>query len=190
MKLLNLFLLVPAATVAAISSSWIAPANASIAYETITTTAFTTYCPEATVFAHGNVVYTVTEATTLVITDCPCTITRPIQTLTPTTLLYTSCPPSPTAAPPNTWFPWQQGPNSAATTAGVVYTQTVTNANGGQVTVTQTGTPTPRVNGGAAAGTGSGVGSATGAQFTGAAAGRKGAEVWLGGLAVLGALAL
>lgn len=45
-------------------------------YETVTTTVLTTYCPEATVFAHNGVDYTVTEATTLTITDCPCTIVR------------------------------------------------------------------------------------------------------------------
>lgn len=45
-------------------------------YETITTTAITTYCPEATTIVHGNKTYTVTEATTLTITDCPCTITK------------------------------------------------------------------------------------------------------------------
>lgn len=63
----------------AMSSSWPAwPVNGTggIAYETITTTAFTTYCPEATVFSHAGVTYTSTEATIMTITDCPCTITR------------------------------------------------------------------------------------------------------------------
>jgi len=48
-------------------------------YETITTTALTTYCPASTTFTHGTNTYIVTEATTLTITDCPCTITRPVS---------------------------------------------------------------------------------------------------------------
>jgi len=44
------------------------------------TVAYTTYCPEATTLVHGSQTYTVTEATTLTITDCPCTIVKPITT--------------------------------------------------------------------------------------------------------------
>lgn len=61
------------------SSSWGAgwgTNNTSIWYTTITTTAFTTYCPQATVLTHGGIEYTVTEATTLTITDCPCTLVQ------------------------------------------------------------------------------------------------------------------
>lgn len=39
-------------------------------------TAYTTYCPEPTEITQNGKVYTVTEATTLTITDCPCTITH------------------------------------------------------------------------------------------------------------------
>ena len=60
-------------------------------------TAWTTYCPEATTFSHAGVTYTVTEvgivnitvcpqqqltltqATTLTITNCPCTITKSVS---------------------------------------------------------------------------------------------------------------
>lgn len=45
-------------------------------YETLTTTAFTTYCPYATTIVQNSKTYTVTEATTLTITDCPCTYTK------------------------------------------------------------------------------------------------------------------
>ncbi|KAF8863206.1 hypothetical protein BDZ45DRAFT_722624 [Acephala macrosclerotiorum] len=97
----------------AMSSSWGAAwgtNNTSISYTTITTTAFTTYCPEATVLTHGGFEYTVTEATTLTITDCPCTLTQPVtKTLTPTTILYTSCSSTPINTnpppPPNTNLP-------------------------------------------------------------------------------------
>jgi len=43
-------------------------------------TSFTTYCPEATTLTYGGSTYTVTEATTLTITNCPCTITKPVYT--------------------------------------------------------------------------------------------------------------
>jgi len=43
--------------------------STGVAYETITTTALTTYCPQATTLVHGSSTYTVTEATTLTITD-------------------------------------------------------------------------------------------------------------------------
>ncbi|GAB7344660.1 hypothetical protein MBLNU457_3142t1 [Dothideomycetes sp. NU457] len=45
-------------------------------YTTEVVTSFTTYCPEATVLAFGNKTYHVTKATTLTITDCPCTLTK------------------------------------------------------------------------------------------------------------------
>lgn len=38
--------------------------------------AYTTYCPEATQITHNGVTYTITEATTLTITNCPCTVTK------------------------------------------------------------------------------------------------------------------
>ena len=43
---------------------------------TAVVTALTTYCPYATELTHNGIVYTVTEETTLTITDCPCTITQ------------------------------------------------------------------------------------------------------------------
>jgi hypothetical protein len=64
-----------------------------VEYTTEVVTAFTTYCPTPTTFWHAGVTYTVTEvgfvnttvypkqqltltqATTITITDCPCTIT-------------------------------------------------------------------------------------------------------------------
>ncbi|KAL5344634.1 hypothetical protein ACLOAV_010326 [Pseudogymnoascus australis] len=52
-------------------------ANETDHYTTQVVTAYTTYCPVPTTISHGNKTYTVTEATTLTITDCPCTITIP-----------------------------------------------------------------------------------------------------------------
>lgn len=53
-------------------------------YTTTVVTAYTTYCPSATKITHGGVTYTVTEATTLTISNCPCTITKPVESAKPT----------------------------------------------------------------------------------------------------------
>ncbi len=75
-------------------------------YTTEVVTEYTTYCPEPTTFTYGTVTYTVTEvslngwrkplsrykiqgltleqATTITITDCPCTVTKPVITSTVT----------------------------------------------------------------------------------------------------------
>jgi hypothetical protein len=49
------------------------------AYVTEVVTAYTTYCPEPTEITHAGETYTVTEATTLTITNCPggCTVVKP-----------------------------------------------------------------------------------------------------------------
>lgn len=48
------------------------------AYTTEVVATYTTYCSEATVATIGGSTYTVTEPTTLTVTDCSCTITRPV----------------------------------------------------------------------------------------------------------------
>lgn len=61
------------------SSLEVGPTGISNSGWTIFTTnvsVITTYCPSATVITHGTKLYTVTEATTLIITDCPCTISQ------------------------------------------------------------------------------------------------------------------
>jgi hypothetical protein len=50
----------------------------SVVYTTEVVTALTTYCPEATQITHGDKTYTITSATTLTITDCPCTVVKPV----------------------------------------------------------------------------------------------------------------
>ncbi|KAF7900580.1 uncharacterized protein EAF01_007882 [Botrytis porri] len=59
-----------------------------IVYTTEIVTALTTYCPEATKFEQNGIMYTVTDASTLTITDCPCTQTRALPgiALTPAIL--------------------------------------------------------------------------------------------------------
>ncbi|KAI9683694.1 MAG: hypothetical protein M1829_005000 [Trizodia sp. TS-e1964] len=51
-------------------------------YTTQIVTAYTTYCPLPTTIVQNNKTYTVTSATTLTITNCPCTISKPVFTTT------------------------------------------------------------------------------------------------------------
>jgi len=74
-----------AALVAGASAQW----NDTTVYTTEVVTAYTTYCPAATSIVHGNQTYSVTKATTLTITNCPCTLTKPI--LTSTIVSCTTC---------------------------------------------------------------------------------------------------
>ncbi|KAF4450822.1 cell wall glyco, partial [Fusarium albosuccineum] len=48
-------------------------------YTTEVVTAVTTYCPGPTTLTYDDKTYTITEATTLTITDCPCTIAKPAK---------------------------------------------------------------------------------------------------------------
>jgi len=58
-----------------------AHAWSNITYTTEVVTALTTYCPGPTKITHAGSTYTVTSATTLTITNCPCTVTRPVTTV-------------------------------------------------------------------------------------------------------------
>ena len=52
----------------------VAAQNGTVVTTTRVVAEYTTYCPEPTTFEFNNKKYTVTEATTLTIVDCPCTI--------------------------------------------------------------------------------------------------------------------
>jgi hypothetical protein len=54
--------------------------ESNVTYTTKVVTAYTTYCPYATQITHGTNTYTVTEPTTLTISDCPCTVSMPVYT--------------------------------------------------------------------------------------------------------------
>ncbi|OAA41808.1 hypothetical protein NOR_05316 [Metarhizium rileyi] len=54
--------------------------SGDVVYTTEVVTALTTYCPSPTTLHHGNKTYTVTAPTTLTITDCPCTVSKPVKT--------------------------------------------------------------------------------------------------------------
>jgi len=66
---------------AVVAAALVAGASATN-YTTEVLTAYTTYCPGPTTVAHNGQTYTVTEATTLTITNCPCTVTKPIYSTT------------------------------------------------------------------------------------------------------------
>lgn len=66
------------AAVVAAAAAVSANKNATVVTEVVDV--YTTYCPGPTQITHGSKTYTVTEPTTLTITDCPCTVTKPITT--------------------------------------------------------------------------------------------------------------
>jgi len=69
------------AALAATVAAW--PSNSSsvtVDYVTEVFTAYTTYCPASTEVTFNGVTYTATESTTLTITNCPCTIVKPVTT--------------------------------------------------------------------------------------------------------------
>jgi hypothetical protein len=70
--------------------------SSPVSYVTDVVTEYTTYCPEATTLVENNQTYTVTSATTLTITNCPCTRVTPVYTTTSS--VCTECAP-PTVAP-------------------------------------------------------------------------------------------
>ena len=52
------------------------PVSTAVVTSTEIVTEFTTYCPNPTIFSTNGVTYTVTEASSLTVTDCPCTLTH------------------------------------------------------------------------------------------------------------------
>lgn len=75
------------ATVLALAAASLSVVSAAqnVSYTTQVVTAYTTYCPEATEITYGTNTYTVTEPSTLTISDCPCTVSVPVYTSTATT---------------------------------------------------------------------------------------------------------
>merc|ERR1711900_33148 len=109
-------------------STYVAPpppsTNATYTPVWVTTTeivkTYTTYCPAPTTVVQGNHTYIVTEATTLTITDCPCTATNTYPGTTSTSPLAQppptarSQPPSSLAAPLTQLPPQALSPSPSA----------------------------------------------------------------------------
>lgn len=77
-----------AAAVLAIAAG--ASAHSNVTYTTEIVDTYTTYCPAPTEITHGGKTYTITEATTFTITDCPCTVTKPV--ITTSAVVCHNCP--------------------------------------------------------------------------------------------------
>jgi len=71
------FSVVALAALAATASAW---SNDTVVYTTEVHTAYTTYCPASTQLTFNGITYTVTASQTLTITNCPCTIVKPVTT--------------------------------------------------------------------------------------------------------------
>ena len=84
-----------AAVLAAVAG---AQAFKNVTYTTEVVTALTTYCPEPTQLTYDGHTYTVTKATTLTISNCPCTVTKPITVIS-SVICHTCDNPKPTWAP-------------------------------------------------------------------------------------------
>jgi len=69
-----------AVAAAALASGVAAFAANNVTVVTEVVEVYTTYCPGPTEITYGSSTYTITEATTLTITDCPCTVTKPVTT--------------------------------------------------------------------------------------------------------------
>lgn len=54
--------------------------NGTVVYTTEVFTAYTTVCPAATELTFNGKTYTATTSTTLTITNCPCTVIKPVTT--------------------------------------------------------------------------------------------------------------
>merc|ERR1711939_393281 len=150
-----------AATAAHMGNSTMA-ASASDLYVTDVVTAYTTYCPEPTKITHKGETYTVSEATTLTITNCPggCTVTKPASSA-----VISSAPAVPETTAPVETAPVETTPVPLPSPSGAPY---YPSANGTNPTAPY-GSGVPAGTG-APAGTGSSAtGSSTAPAYTGAA---------------------
>ncbi|KAI0904434.1 hypothetical protein F4824DRAFT_256774 [Ustulina deusta] len=141
------FALAAAALVAGVSASYPAYSAApNVTYTTKVVTAYETYCPGPTQITYGTNTYTVTEATTLTITDCPCTVSVPVYT---TSSVACSTCSSSTFAPvyPTLSVPSYPSANSS-TVAVPATTPEVTVTGGVYPTTTPTSSPIPTAGAG------------------------------------------
>jgi hypothetical protein len=74
--------------------------NGTVSTTTTVVSSYVTYCPYPTTITENGYEYTVTEATTLTVSNCPCT-----RTLTCSTTSTTSCPPTKVPVPPTSYAP-------------------------------------------------------------------------------------
>jgi hypothetical protein len=84
-----------AATILAVAASGVAAtAKGNVTYVTEVVDTYVTYCPEPTELTLGGKTYTVTKPQTITITNCGCTVTKPV--ITTSAVVCKDCP-KPTA---------------------------------------------------------------------------------------------
>jgi len=109
--------------VAVLAAAAGAAAWGNVTFTTEVVESFVTFCPSPTKITHAGKTFTITEATTLTITDCPCTVTKPVTT-TPVVVCHTCAAettPSgavPTAPAPTTAAPVTAGAGKAIALSG------------------------------------------------------------------------
>jgi len=94
--------------------------NETVVYTTEVHTAYTTVCPAATELTYNGVTYTATESETLTITNCPCTIVKPVTTSSAVAPTYTPVYPTAnatTVVPVPTTYPAGTAAPTVAPTA-------------------------------------------------------------------------
>jgi len=105
-----------AAVVLALAASASAWSNGTVVYTTEVHTAYTTVCPASTTFSFNGVTYTATASQTITVTNCPCTVTKPV--ITASSVAPTSVP----APPVYTNGTTPVAPTTVATSKGSVGT--------------------------------------------------------------------
>ncbi|KAI4860757.1 hypothetical protein F4820DRAFT_435956 [Hypoxylon rubiginosum] len=127
-------ILAPAAGLFAAVNAW----GETAVWTTVIETDYTTYCPSPTTFAWNNVTYTATSATTVTITNCPCTVTYS----TPPVITTTSYP-KPTYYPTGSVGTTITYPVGNGSSTVITYTPPVSTYISGTVPITTTpGVPT------------------------------------------------
>ncbi|KAB8300903.1 hypothetical protein EYC80_002829 [Monilinia laxa] len=85
------------ALAAAVSANGNYSTTVSAVWVTDVVTSFTTVCPAATTLSYNGVTYTATKNETITITNCPCTVSKPVYTTS--TVICNTCTSVPTTAP-------------------------------------------------------------------------------------------
>lgn len=115
----------------------------NVTYTTEVVTAYTTYCPAATQITYGSKTYTVTEATTLTISDCPCTISKPVYTTSTVACSTCTAPASSSSVAPV--YPTTYANSTVATSTVLAtggYTTSKASASGSASTTAASTVPT------------------------------------------------
>ncbi|KAI1167785.1 hypothetical protein F5B18DRAFT_402849 [Nemania serpens] len=140
------FTIAVAAFVAGVSAGYPAYSAApNVTYTTQVVTSYETYCPGPTQITYGTNTYSVTEATTLTITDCPCTVSVPVYTTS--SVVYSTCSIS-SSAPAYPTFTVPVYPSANSTAVYPTTTPEVPATGGVYPTATPTVTSIPTAGAG------------------------------------------